>query len=127
MLADAGYWNSDQIDHVEHDLGVIALVATNRERDQRRRSPAPQPDRPTLHKMHARMQHPTAKNLYRHRSTTIEPIFGQRKTNRRLDRFLRRGLDAVNAESTLEIIAHNLTKLWRADTTPAPTPRPALP
>ena len=124
-LADAGYWNSDQIDQIETDLRIIALVSTHRERTTRSNKPAPTPDRPSLHKMHTRMQHPTAKDLYRARSATIEPIFGQRKTNRRLDRFLRRGLPAVNAEWTLEIIAHNLTKLWRATTDPAP--QPALP
>jgi hypothetical protein len=98
---------------------LTVLVATMRDRDLRRgEDPPSEPSQPTLARMHRRLQHPTARRFYRRRSAMIEPVFGQRKTNLHLDRFLRRGLDAVNAEWALEIIAHNLTKLHRA--TPAP-------
>jgi hypothetical protein len=119
LLADKGYWNHDAIDKLEtrHDLTV--LVATVRDRDLRHGDPPPDPSQPTLARMHRRLQHPTAKRLYRRRSAMIEPVFGQRKTNRQLDRFLRRSLEAVNAEWALEIIAHNLTKLYRAGPVPA--------
>lgn len=114
VLADKGYWNRTAIDQIEADLPVTTLVSTVKDRDHRTPGPLPEPTQPTLARMHRRLQHPTARRFYKRRAPTIEPIFGQRKTNRRLDRFLRRGLDAVNAEWTLEIIAHNLTKLHRA-------------
>jgi transposase len=119
LLADKGYWNQDAIDKLETGLPLTVLVATVRDRDLRHGDPPPEPSQPTLARMHRRLQHPTAKRFYRRRSAMIEPVFGQRKTNRQLDRFLRRGLDAVNAEWALEIIAHNLTKLHRAGPTPA--------
>lgn len=120
LLADKGYWNQHAIDELEAgEQPLTVLVATMRDRDLRRGDdPRPEPSQPTLARMHRRLQHPTARRFYRRRSAMIEPVFGQRKTNLHLDRFLRRGLDAVNAEWALEIIAHNLTKLHRA--TPAP-------
>jgi transposase len=120
LLADKGYWNHQKIDELEKgEQPLTVLVATIRDRDLRRgEDPPSEPSQPTLARMHRRLQHPTARRFYRRRSAMIEPIFGQRKTNLHLDRFLRRGLDAVNAEWALEIIAHNLTKLHRA--APAP-------
>jgi transposase len=114
LLADKGYWNHTEIEQTESDLPVTTLVSTVKDRALRSHDPLPEPSQPTLARMHRRLQHPTARRFYKRRSVIIEPIFGQRKTNRRLDRFLRRGLDAVNAEWTLEITAHNLTKLHQA-------------
>jgi hypothetical protein len=42
---------------------------------------------------------------------TIEPVFGQLKFNRRLDRFLRRGRSAVRSEWRLFGASHNPLKL----------------
>lgn len=116
-VADRGYWDEHEIQTIEGDLGIVTLVATVKDSKLRSDGDPPAP-RPSMAKMHQRLQHPVAKRIYRRRSTMIEPIFGQTKTNRNLTRFLRRGLDAVNAEWTLEITAHNLIKYWRA----APTP-----
>lgn len=113
-LADRGYWNRDEIEALEHDTGVVALVATVRDRDLRGPDPPQPPRQPSLADMHRRMQHPSARRLYRRRAVMIEPVFGQRKTNRSFVRFLRRGLEAVRAEWAVEVTAHNLTKLWRA-------------
>ena len=112
-LADKGYWNGPDIATIRPQLGIVPLVSTAREATVRSTRPTP-PVQPALAAMHHRLQHPVARRLYRRRAGTIEPVFGQMKTNRNLDRFLRRGLDAANAEWQLEIIAHNLTKLWRA-------------
>jgi len=52
--------------------------------------------------------------LYRLRSQTIEPIFGQIKTVRGCDRFMRRGHEAARSEWRLICGAHNLLKLFRS-------------
>ena len=57
--------------------------------------------------------------LYALRKTTIEPVFGQIKYNRRVDRFMRRGRAAVHSELRLVAATHNLLKLhnhWIANT-----------
>jgi hypothetical protein len=43
----------------------------------------------------------------------VEPVFAQIKTNRRIDRFKRRGLAAARSEWRLIAATHNLLKLHR--------------
>jgi Transposase DDE domain len=53
------------------------------------------------------------------RKTTIEPVFGQIKYNRRVTQFMRRGRAAVHSELRLVAATHNLLKLhnhWIANT-----------
>ena len=59
------------------------------------------------------------RKLYALRKTTIEPVFGQIKYNRRIDRFMRRGRAAVHSELRLVAATHNMLKLhnhWIANT-----------
>ena len=51
------------------------------------------------------------KELYLQRQGTVEPVFGQIKSNRGADRFLRRGRAAVRSEWRLLTATHNLRKL----------------
>lgn len=56
---------------------------------------------------------------YAQRKITIEPVYGQIKHNRRIDRFMRRGRAAVQSEWRLITATHNLLKLhshWTAAT-----------
>ena len=52
----------------------------------------------------------------------IEPVFGQTKFNRRIDRFHRRDRHAARTEWRLITATHNLLKLYRHSPVPAPTP-----
>jgi hypothetical protein len=53
------------------------------------------------------------KQLYLKRQGTVEPVFGQIKSNRDADRFQRRGRSAVRSEWRLLTATHNLLKLHR--------------
>lgn len=115
LLADRGYWNTREISqlHTDHpDLDV--LVAPAGDRRVRKRPPPKVADNSDLAAMTARFTDPDTQTRYRQRAATIEPIFAHIKTNRRLDRLLRRGLAAANAEWQLICTAHNLTKLHTA-------------
>jgi hypothetical protein len=57
---------------------------------------------------------------YARRKITVEPVFGQIKTNRGYRQFQRRGLNAVNSEWKLICASHNLLKLWRHRPAPGP-------
>lgn len=46
------------------------------------------------------------------RNIDVEPVFGHIKQCRHFRRFLLKGLDGVNIETGLLVIAHNLKKLW---------------
>lgn len=76
--------------------------------------PAPRRPTPTArqrHHMDTRLTSPTGRSIYRQRQTIIEPVFGDIKTNRRITRFWRRGIDKVRTEWHWMLIGHNLTIL----------------
>jgi Transposase DDE domain len=51
------------------------------------------------------------RELYAQRKITIEPVFGQIKYKRHIDRFMRRGRTAAQSEWRLVTATHNLLKL----------------
>jgi transposase len=64
--------------------------------------------------MDDKLADPDNAELYRKRSTSIEPVFGNMKENLRFRRFSRRSLPAVNSEWRLICTVHNLLKLKQA-------------
>ena len=108
LLADAGYWNARQIADLRAS-GIDALVAP----DGEARRAAPQKRSALASQMRARLESEEGAALYRKRQRIIEPVFGQTKANRRMDRFLRRGLGACRSEWRLIAATHNLLKLHR--------------
>src|SRR3954469_10580912 len=109
VLADAGYWKNDAIEAVCGD-GIPTLVAADAERRKQ-----PRPGRRGGPYDFARRILATdwGKELYLKRQGTIEPVFGQIKSNRGADRFQRRGRSAVRSEWRLLAATHNLLKLHR--------------
>jgi transposase len=108
LLADAGYWNSRQLAALR-EQGIDVLVPPEAED---RRGP-PQMKNPLARDLRARLETDEGRALYRKRQRIIEPVFGHTKANRRMDRFLRRGVAACRSEWRLITATHNLTKLWR--------------
>ena len=111
VLADAGYWKTDQIQRLAR-AGVTALVPPERQA----RPPAPARRNRAAEQMRQQLADEEGKRLYRRRQHMIEPVFAQTKVTRRADRFLRRGIQACRAEWQLITATHNLLKLWRATT-----------
>lgn len=64
--------------------------------------------------MEARLEQPENAEIYAKRSTSIEPVFGNIKSNLGYRRFARRGLPAVQSEWRLICTVHNLLKLQQA-------------
>jgi len=71
---------------------------------------------PTLARkaMDDKLADPANRELYNKRGSTIEPVFGNIKSNLGYRRFTRRGLPAVQSEWRLICTAHNLLKLRAA-------------
>jgi hypothetical protein len=67
--------------------------------------------------MDGKLAEPGNTELYKKRSSSIEPVFGNIKHNLRFRRFARRSLPAVHSEWRLICTVHNLLKLQKA--TPA--------
>ena len=53
------------------------------------------------------------RRMYSRRMWTIEPVFGNIKSNKRLDRFSLRGKEKVTGQWLLYCMVHNIEKLWR--------------
>jgi transposase len=107
VIADAGYWHTRQMENVV-GRGIQVLIPP----DSGLRSGArPGWDGGPYAFMRRVLSTDRGKALYRKRHATIEPVFGQMKFNRRLDRFLRRGRSAVRSEWRLFGASHNLLKL----------------
>jgi len=54
---------------------------------------------------------PRGRKLYGQRMATVEPVFGNLRYNKRLDRFTLRGLAKVNTQWHLYCLVHNIEKL----------------
>ena len=109
LLADAGYWHSEQMARVV-DRGIVPLIPpdTSRRRTTRRNWEGGHYD---FMRRVLSTEHGAA--LYRKRQPMIESVFAQVKFNRGLDRFRRRGRGAVRTEWRLITATHNLLKLHR--------------
>jgi transposase len=109
VLADAGYWKNDAIERLCGE-GVPTLVAPDADRRKE-----PRPGRRGGPYDFARRVLATdwGKRLYLKRQGTVEPVFGQIKSNRGAERFQRRGRSAVRSEWRLLTATHNLLKLYR--------------
>src|SRR5215208_4737407 len=107
VLADAGYWKNDAIETLCGE-GIPTLVAPDADR---RKQPRPG-RRGGLYDFARRvLASDWGKQLYLKRQGTVEPVFGQIKSNRGVNRFQRRGRSAVRSEWRLLTATHNLLKL----------------
>jgi transposase len=119
-LMDAGYCSEENLAAADPE-GPELFVATRKDwkqREQMRQAPPPRGRIPghlsRRERMDRKLLTQRGRRLYKKRSQIIEPVFGQTKTCRGIDRFQRRGL--ANCQSEWKVICgtHNLLKLWRS-------------
>jgi hypothetical protein len=107
-VADAGYWNEQQMDDVTAEHGIQVLFPPD---SSKRDGPRPGWTGGRYTWMRYVLATELGEQLYRKRKQTVEPMFGHTKHNRKFDRFHRRGRTAVRTEWRLMMMTHNLTKL----------------
>jgi transposase len=116
LIADAGYCSTANIEASEQ-RGLDAYLSTSRQEHGKRprpsRGPAPR-DLDARGRMDRKLRSKAGQAIYALRKIIAEPVFGQIKGARGLDRFLLRGLEKVNGEWSLMAITHNIGKLHRA-------------
>ena len=115
VVADAGYWHHDQMDAVA-SRGMQILIPPDA---GKRRGARPGWDGGRYAFMRRVLETELGGQLYGKRQVTIEPVFAHTKFNRRLDRFLRRGISACRSEWRLITATHNLLKLHSHQTAAA--------
>jgi transposase len=107
VVADPGYWHQQQMERVIN-RGIQVLIPPD---SGRRKGTRPGWDKGLYAFMRRVLSTEHGQAAYRRRLATVEPVFGQTKFNRRLDRFLRRGRAACRSEWRLMAATHNLLKL----------------
>jgi hypothetical protein len=115
VLADAGYWHTAQMQAIT-DRGIEVLIPPD---GNMREGKRPGWEDGLYQQMRDTLTSDRGRKLYAQRKITIEPVFGQIKYNRRIDRFMRRGRAAAQSEWRLVTATHNLLKLhshWIATT-----------
>src|SRR6202035_1899483 len=115
VLGDARYWPNRQIQSITN-RGIEVLVPRD---GTMREGKRPGWEHGFYEAMRAKLSTEHGRELYAQRKITVEPIYGQIKHNRRIDRFMRRGRAAAQSEWRLVAATHNLLKLhshWIANT-----------
>ncbi len=107
VLADAGYWHTAQMQAIERQgIEVLAPPDGNLRAGKR-----PGWEHGRYEQMREKLTSERGRQLYAQRKITIEPVFGQIKYNRHIDRFMRRGRAAAGSEWRMITATHNLLKL----------------
>jgi hypothetical protein len=115
VLADAGYWHRRQM-QVITDRGFEVLIPPD---GAMREGKRPGWENGLYDLMRGKLSTDRGRELYAQRKISIEPIYGQIKHNRHIERFMRRGRAAAQSEWRLVAATHNLLKLhshWIANT-----------
>lgn len=122
-LADAGYWSEGnaELEDQQTELFIATTKDWKRRKELREKGP-PRGRIPNDYgpkeRMERKLRTQRGRKIYKERSTTVEPVFGQ-MAMRDLNDFLLRGLEGAKAEWSLFAATHNLLKLWRAGWRPA--------
>ena len=94
VVADAGYWHHQQMDSIAAG-GIQVLIPPDA---GRRKGPRPGWQGGRYAWMRRVLSTERGEQLYRQRSQTVEPMFGNTKHNRGMSRFHRRGRSAARTD-----------------------------
>ena len=121
VLGDAGYASGEAVAALEaRDIEV--LVAVSRPQAERpydfrppdpNAKPPPEPKAAWRQRMKQKLQTEDAKAKYKHRKSTVEPVFGIIKSILGFTRFHLRGLAKVKTEWALVTLAYNCKRMAR--------------
>ena len=115
VIADAGYWHTAQMQSIS-EQGIEVLVPPD---GNMREGQRPGWENGVYERMREKLRSERGRKLYAQRKISVEPVYGQIKYNRHIDRFMRRGRAAAQSEWRLVTATHNLLKLhshWSANT-----------
>jgi hypothetical protein len=94
VIGDAGYWHTDQIQSITQ-RGIEVLIPPD---GTMREGKRPGWEHGLYEAMREKRNSERGRQLYARRKVSVEPVYGQIKYNRRVDRFMRRGRAAAHSE-----------------------------
>ena len=127
-MADAGYWSEAKAASQTEECELfIATKKGHKQRAELRNAPAPRGRMPKAitarERMDRKLRTRRGQVLYRHRGSSVMPLFGQMKEREGAAGFSMRGLDPCRGEWQLDAAVHNLRKLYRESGHCAENPR----
>lgn len=116
LLADAGYFSTDNVKECETNHMVPYIAAERQQHNELLQDRFTEPDPLTgpadpVTEMKHRLKTIAGKAVYAKRKCTVEPVFGIIKAAMGFRQFLLRGLDRVAGEWDLVCIAYNIKRL----------------
>jgi transposase len=116
VTADAGYFSASNVRAADH-FGCEPFLSVGSHRrdglpDEDR--PGPTPDTDARTSMRTLLATERGRAAYARRKATVEPVFGQIRSARRIQQMSFRGLLKNRCEWLLICATHNVLKLWRA-------------
>ena len=116
-IADGGYWSEANALLEDERTELFIAVGSSLGIEEREYRPKKRKNAlrkgPQAVRMRAKLDTPEARRIYKQRSKTVEPVFGQMH-ERGLDDFLLRGLNKARAEWSIFCTSHNILKMWRS-------------
>jgi len=117
LLADAGYFSTDNVKECETNHMVPYIAAERQQHNELLQDRFTEPDPLTgpadpVTEMKHRLKTLAGKAVYAKRKCTVEPVFGIIKAAMGFRQFLLRGLDRVAGEWDLVCIAYNIKRLY---------------
>jgi transposase len=116
--ADAGYFSENNLEYLESEK-INALIPPDKIKHSEWRAkvryygPIPK-NASRAYRMRRILTTKQGRALYKHRMTSVEPVFGFIKEQLHLRQFLHRGIDKVRSIWRFTCGVHNLLKLYRA-------------
>ena len=116
LLADTGYFSSDNVEACEKEH-IVPYIAVERQKhnvpvEDRFKEPGPLAEpADSVEKMKHRLKTVAGRAVYAKRKSTVEPVFGIIKAAMGFRHFLLRGLELVSGEWSLVCMAYNIKRM----------------
>jgi len=117
VLADSGFYSNQNVAQLSARGMEVYAPDPNLAHELNGGPPATglgrmQPSDPHLLAMRQKLRTPAGQQRYRQRKTIVEPVFGVLKEQRGMRKFRLRGIEKVNNEWMLAVLAFNLGRLY---------------
>lgn len=116
-VADAGYWHTAEIQELPEGVEVFVVPPDKRgggkdPPDDETKAIGEAEEASLFERFKAKARTGKAKALQRVRSAVVEPVFGDARFNKGVDKFLRRGLSGARVEWALGLVAVDLVRMF---------------
>lgn len=111
-VVDAGYWHEDEIQHAPEDVNVFVVPPDKPGTDKDPPDDEDSNEPSVWERFKAKAGTVEARALQTLRSALVEPVFGDARYNKGVNRFLRRGVEGAKVEWAMALVAVDLVRMF---------------